>query len=177
VRQAQSRSNKITARGRRAIDVFRLAAVQVCDLAPFTSFRAGPVPVSLVVSPAWLRLRCARWLPRSLRGIFASMSNHSLTRDEAIRRLQAIEAEIRHLGVRRLALFGSVLRNEAHPNSDVDVLVEFSPDQKSFDRFMALADLLEEVLERRVEIVTTEALSPYIGPHILAEARDVLRAA
>jgi uncharacterized protein len=70
-----------------------------------------------------------------------------------------------------------VLRNEAHPNSDVDVLVEFIPDQKSFDRFMALADLLEEVLERRVEIVTTEALSPYIGPHILAEARDVLRAA
>jgi uncharacterized protein len=105
------------------------------------------------------------------------MSTHSLTRDEAIQRLQAIEAEIRHLGVRRLALFGSVLRNEAHPNSDVDVLVEFIPDQKSFDRFMALADLLEEVLERRVEIVTTEALSPYIGPHILAEARDVLRAA
>jgi uncharacterized protein len=105
------------------------------------------------------------------------MSTHSLTRDEAIQRLQAIEAEIRHLGVCRLALFGSVLRNEAHPDSDVDVLVEFDPDQKSFDRFMALADLLEEALERRVEIVTTEALSPYIGPHILAEARDVLRAA
>jgi uncharacterized protein len=105
------------------------------------------------------------------------MSTHSLTRDEAIQRLQAIEAEIRHLGVRRLALFGSVLRDEARAHSDVDVLVEFIPDEKSFDRFMALADLLEEVLERRVEIVTTEALSPYIGPHILAEARDVLRAA
>jgi uncharacterized protein len=105
------------------------------------------------------------------------MNTYPLTRDTAFERLQAIEAEIRHLGVRRLALFGSVLRNEAHPDSDVDVLVEFSPEQKSFDRFMALADLLEEALERRVEIVTTEALSPYIGPHILAEAADVLRAA
>jgi uncharacterized protein len=105
------------------------------------------------------------------------MSMYPLTRDTAIERLQAIEAEIRHLGVRRLLLFGSVLRNEARPDSDVDVLVEFIPDLKTFDRFMALADLLEETLERRVEIVTTEALSPYIGPHILAEARDVLRAA
>jgi predicted nucleotidyltransferase len=105
------------------------------------------------------------------------MSTQALTRDEAIRRLLSIEAEIRRLGVRRLALFGSVLRNEARPDSDVDVLVEFIPSEKTFDRFMALADLLEETLGHPVEVVTTEALSPYIGPHILAEATDVLRAA
>jgi predicted nucleotidyltransferase len=105
------------------------------------------------------------------------MSSIVLSRDEAVRRLQAVEAEIRRLGVRRLALFGSVLRDEARPDSDVDLLVEFTPGEKSFDRFMALADLLESVLERPVELVTTEALSPYIGPHILAEAADVLRAA
>ncbi|CAN5414614.1 hypothetical protein BH24GEM3_BH24GEM3_14610 [soil metagenome] len=105
------------------------------------------------------------------------MSTQSLTRDEAIRRLLSIEAEIRRLGVRRLALFGSVLRNEARADSDVDVLVEFIPSEKTFDRFMALADLLEETLGHPVEVVTTEALSPYIGPHILAEATDVLRAA
>ena len=105
------------------------------------------------------------------------MNTTPLTRDEAVRRLQAVESEIRRLGVRRLALFGSVLRNEARPDSDVDVLVEFTPAEKTFDRFMALADLLEETLEHPVEIVTTESLSPFIGPHILAEARDVLRAA
>jgi predicted nucleotidyltransferase len=105
------------------------------------------------------------------------MSTQALTRDEAIRRLLSIEAEIRRLGVRRLALFGSVLRNEARADSDVDVLVEFIPSEKTFDRFMALADLLEETLGHPVEVVTTEALSPYIGPHILAEATDVLRAA
>ncbi len=117
------------------------------------------------------------WHLWDLLRIFPGMSMRPQTREAAIERLQAIEAQIRHLGVRRLALFGSVLRNEARADSDVDVLVEFIPAQKSFDRFMALADLLEETLGHRVEIVTTEALSPFIGPHILAEATDVLRAA
>jgi len=105
------------------------------------------------------------------------MSTIPLTREEAIQRLQTVESEIRRLGVRRLALFGSVLRNEARPDSDVDVLVEFTPAEKTFDRFMALADLLENTLGHPVEVVTTEALSPFIGPYILAEARDVFRAA
>lgn len=59
----------------------------------------------------------------------------------------------------------------------MDLLVEFIPGRKSFDAFMHLYDLLEERLGRRVELVTTEALSPYIGPHILAEAEDVVRTA
>lgn len=105
------------------------------------------------------------------------MSTASLTRVEAIRRLQDAEPEIRELGVQRLALFGSVLRDEARPDSDVDVLVGFVPGAKSFDHLMALVDLLEERLGRRVEIVTMEALSPFLGPRILAEAEDVLRAA
>jgi uncharacterized protein len=105
------------------------------------------------------------------------MSPPPLTREEAIRRLQHAEPEIRALGVERVALFGSVLRNEARANSDIDLLVGFAPGAKSFDRFLALSDLLEERLGRRVEVVTTEALSPFLGPRILAEAEDVLRAA
>lgn len=101
----------------------------------------------------------------------------SLTRQEAIRRLQDAEPEIRALGVERVALFGSVLRNEAGADSDVDLLVEFAPGGKSFSRFLALFDLLEERLGRPVEVVTKEALSPFLGPRILAEAEDVLRAA
>lgn len=59
------------------------------------------------------------------------MSTISLTRDEAIRRLHTVESKIRGLGVRRLAHFGSVLRNEARPDSDVHVLVEFAPNEKT----------------------------------------------
>ena len=105
------------------------------------------------------------------------MSTTALTYHEAINRLRSAEAEIRSFGVRRLALFGSVRRNEARPDSDVDLLVEFEPALKTFDNFMGLAAYLEEVLDRRVELVTPEYLSPYIGPHILREAEDVLRAA
>jgi predicted nucleotidyltransferase len=76
-----------------------------------------------------------------------------------------------------LALFGSVGRDAAQPDSDVDLLVEFVPGHKTFDRFMALADLLEQILNRRVELVTPESLSPFLKPYILASARDVVRAA
>ena len=105
------------------------------------------------------------------------MNTTPLTREEAVERLVASEPEIRALGVARLALFGSVLRGEARPDSDVDLLVQFSPGAKTFDHFSALFDLLEDRLERRVELVTTDGLSPFIGPGILAEAQDVLRTA
>ena len=105
------------------------------------------------------------------------MGTSAPERDQTIQRLLAAETEIRQLGVRRLALFGSVARGESRPDSDVDLLVEFTPGQKSFDRFMALSELLERLVGHPVELVTIEALSPFIGPHILAEATDVLRAA
>jgi uncharacterized protein len=94
-------------------------------------------------------------------------------RAEIVSRLRASGAAIRALGVRRLALFGSFARDEAGTGSDVDLLVEFEPARKSYDHLLDLGDLLEGVLGRRVELVTTEGLSPYIGPHIRAEAQDV----
>jgi uncharacterized protein len=74
-------------------------------------------------------------------------------------------------------LFGSVLRGHPRPDSDVDVLVQFAAGKKTYERFFALAELLERQLGRPVELVTAEALSPFIGPRILAEAEDVLGAA
>ena len=111
------------------------------------------------------------------RGYSEAMESVPLTREAVIARLAAAEPDIRALGVAMLALFGSVARGAARPNSDVDLLVQFSPGQKSYGRFIALSDLLESLLQRRVELVTTEALSPFLGPRILAEAQDVLRAA
>src|SRR5215469_15172884 len=101
----------------------------------------------------------------------------ALSREEAMELLVNSESEIRALGVARLAWFGAVLHGDAQPDSDVDLLVLFFPGEKTFDRFLALSEPLEQRLGRRVELVTTEALSPFIGPHILAEAQDVLRSA
>ena len=95
------------------------------------------------------------------------------TRQEILSRIQGHRDEIRSLGVERLGLFGSFARGEQSAQSDVDLLVRFRPDEKSFDHFMKLVFLLEDVLQRRVELVTTEGLSPYIGPRILEEVQDV----
>jgi predicted nucleotidyltransferase len=77
--------------------------------------------------------------------------------------------ELRSFGVRRWGVFGSFLNGRPNDRSDVDILVEFEPGQKSFDNFMGLAAFLEKQIGRRVELVTPESLSPHIGPHILRE--------
>jgi predicted nucleotidyltransferase len=91
------------------------------------------------------------------------------TKDQVLARLREAQAELRRFGVKRCGVFGSFVRNESRDQSDVDILVEFEPDQKTFDNFMHLAFFLEELFGRQVDLITTEALSPYIGPHILRE--------
>lgn len=99
------------------------------------------------------------------------------TFDEAVVRLRPKVVAVWALGVERLALFGSVVRGDARPDSDADVLVRFAEGSKTYGRFLDLAELLEDALGRPVELVTVESLSPILGPKILAEARDVVRAA
>jgi predicted nucleotidyltransferase len=105
------------------------------------------------------------------------MSPPASNLEDVLQRIVQHEREIRAFGVSRLALFGSVLRGTPNERSDVDILVQFLPGMKSYDRYLALSELLESCLERRVELVTTESLSPFIGPRILEQAEDVLRAA
>ena len=79
------------------------------------------------------------------------------------------------MGVERIGLFGSFVRGENTNESDVDVLVEFKSGEKTFDNFMNLAFFLEDVFGRKVDLVTRESLSPFIGPKILAEVEyDVI---
>jgi predicted nucleotidyltransferase len=98
-------------------------------------------------------------------------------KDAIIQRILEARERLASLGVRSIGLFGSFVRGEQTPLSDVDMLVEFMPDMHTFDNFMELAFFLEELVERRVEVVTPEALSPHIGPHILREVERVAIAA
>jgi predicted nucleotidyltransferase len=95
------------------------------------------------------------------------------TKKHIIERLRRHREDLRRLGVERIGLFGSFQRDTPDSKSDVDLLVEFAPGEKSFDHFMALSFLLEEELGRPVELVTREALSPHIGPHILRSVEYV----
>jgi uncharacterized protein len=91
------------------------------------------------------------------------------SKEQVLALLSERQAELRRLGVRRCGLFGSFVRNEPRDQSDVDILIEFEPDKKTFDNFMQLAFFLEDLFGRKVDLVTPESLSPYIGPHILRE--------
>ena len=91
--------------------------------------------------------------------------------------IRAARKRLDALGVVRIGLFGSFAKGLQTAASDVDILVEFQPDKHSFDNFMDVSFLLEDVLGRKVELVTPESLSPYIGPHILKEVEDVSDAA
>ncbi len=95
------------------------------------------------------------------------------TKDGVVDLIKAGQERIRSIGVKRLGLFGSFVRSEQGSDSDVDVLVEFEPGKKTFDNFIHLAFYLEDIFHRRVELVTTDSLSPYIGPRILREVEYV----
>lgn len=90
-----------------------------------------------------------------------------------VQRIQDARQRLAELGVQEIGLFGSFARGEQTPTSDIDVLVQFAPEQHTYDNFVELAFLLEDLLGRHVELVTRESLSPYIGPHILREVERV----
>ncbi len=84
-------------------------------------------------------------------------------------------AEIcRRYQVRELALFGSAVRDEMGPDSDVDVLVEFAPGAHvGLYKFGALSDELTAVFGRKVDLVTKSGLKPWVREHVLGEARVI----
>ncbi len=99
----------------------------------------------------------------------ASVNN----KNEIIDLIHAAKEQLLSLGVRSIGLFGSFARGEQTSASDIDVLVEFEPAKHTFDNFMEVSFLLEDLFGRKVELVTPESLSPYIGPHILREMEKI----
>lgn len=79
--------------------------------------------------------------------------------------------------IRRLALFGSVLRDDFGPDSDVDVLVEFELGQAPGLEFFSMQDELSQLVGRRVDLNTAGFLSRYFREAVLAEAEELYVAA
>ncbi|HEX6370944.1 MAG TPA: nucleotidyltransferase family protein [Longimicrobium sp.] len=78
--------------------------------------------------------------------------------------------------IRRLALFGSVLRDDFGPRSDVDVLVEFEPGHRLGFAFFALQEELSQLLGRRVDLNTREDLSRYFRDEVARTAEPLYEA-
>lgn len=80
--------------------------------------------------------------------------------------------KLSELGIRKVGLFGSYLRNEQTHESDIDLLIDFDPEQENFDNYMAVYNLFERIFKnKKIEVVTQNGLSPYIGPKILNEVQ------
>jgi uncharacterized protein len=105
------------------------------------------------------------------------MNENSNDKNLIFKRILEEKKQLAFYGVKNIGLFGSFVRGEQTPLSDIDILVEFTPEKHTFDNFMEVAFLLEEILGRKVELITPEALSPHIGPYILREVERVLIAA
>ncbi|MEE4274725.1 MAG: nucleotidyltransferase family protein [Thermoleophilia bacterium] len=98
-----------------------------------------------------------------------------MTRRETIRRLTRNRSKLAAFHVRRLSLFGSTARDEAHEHSDVDLLVEFDPGVPvGLFTFVGLQRFLGDVLGTRIDLATPDALRPEMREQILGEAVKVL---
>ena len=103
--------------------------------------------------------------------------NKAKTKEDILEVVLRERKRLAELGVVSIGLFGSFVRGDQHSESDIDLLVEFIPQKHTFDNFIDLSFLLEDLLGHKVEIITPQALSPYIGPHILKEVERVAIAA
>ena len=85
--------------------------------------------------------------------------------------LQAHEAELRRLGVRHAAMFGSLARGEARPDSDIDVLVDLDPDRPmGIFEYARLKLYISELLGGVGDVVNRKTLKPLLRDAILREA-------
>ncbi len=90
--------------------------------------------------------------------------------------LQANRSEILRIasthGARNLRVFGSVARGEDHPDSDIDLLVDMDPGRSLLD-LVALGQDLEDLLQRKVDVLTDVSVHPALRDRILSEARPL----
>jgi predicted nucleotidyltransferase len=96
------------------------------------------------------------------------------TKEHIIAQLHSIKSTLSEYGVQHIGLFGSYVRNEQSPDSDIDLLIDFEPGKEKFDNLMAVYDLFESLFRNeKIEVVTRNGLSPHIGPKILEEVMYV----
>jgi predicted nucleotidyltransferase len=98
---------------------------------------------------------------------------YAMKRNDVLTLVQAHRNSLIQLGVKSLDLFGSVARDEAHPNSDVDFLVEFTQPSGLF-QLLQVKHYLEDILECPVDLGTRTALREHLREPVLKDLIHVL---
>jgi len=95
------------------------------------------------------------------------------TKHELLTLIKTNSETIKSFGVEKLGLFGSFRHDKAQDTSDVDFLVDFEIDKKTYKNLFNLYEFLEDLTGRKVEVLTRAGLSKYIGLHILKDLENV----
>ena len=92
-----------------------------------------------------------------------------MSKNDLIKVIQGNSDTLKTYGVKRLGIFGSFATSRQNAKSDVDVLVEFKKEDKTFDNYMGLKLFLEKLFKRRVDLVIKDALKTRIKDRVLSE--------
>lgn len=101
--------------------------------------------------------------------MFASQFKSIMKKQQIVNLLQQNLGQLIEMDVQRLAVFGSVARDEATEQSDVDILVAFAH-STTFDKYMKLLFFLEDLVGRPVDLVTEQAIRTQLKPTIERDA-------
>jgi hypothetical protein len=101
--------------------------------------------------------------------IFSNEGIDMSTKDRILKTIQDNNDRIKSYGVKRVGIFGSFARSSQNKKSDIDVLIEFEKGKKAFDSYMELKFFLEELFNRKIDLVIREALKPAIRDRVLDE--------
>jgi predicted nucleotidyltransferase len=96
----------------------------------------------------------------------------ALTRTDILEALRRHHRELKRFGVSTIALFGSYARDAQTDSSDLDFVVEFSP--PTYDNFAGLEQFLEQLFERKVDILTPAGVDSILVPEIAADIKRTL---
>ena len=97
--------------------------------------------------------------------------NQLILKNEIMDKLLKYMSKIKEFGVEKIGVFGSLLKGET--TGDVDILISFKENEESFHNLIDLYYLLKDTINAQIDIVTTNVLSPYIGPYILREVEYI----
>lgn len=90
-------------------------------------------------------------------------------RETILQLLRTNRADLRRMGVRSIALFGSAVRGDLQPDSDIDLLVNLAPPY-TYDRYIQVKFFLEDLFGRPVDLVMQETLRSRVRPYVEKEA-------
>jgi len=97
------------------------------------------------------------------------MVRRMLTSEEVLRKIKENKNAIKRFGVKKIGLFGSYAREEQRAESDVDIVVEFEKGKATFDNFLDLAEYLENLIGKKIDLLTKEGVRSIRIEHIRKE--------